>query len=67
MAISTKSDILYTDKTWQTSTKRNSIASQNSFKNIISPKIITTSSWNKEKKCILNNVNYLKAQHTTGS
>lgn len=66
MAISTKSDILYTDKTWQTSTKRNTIASQNSFKNIISPKIIMISSWNKKKKCILNNVNYLKAQHTTG-
>lgn len=66
MAISTKSDILHTDKTWQTSTKRNTIASQNSFKNIISPKIITTSSWNKKKKCILNNVNYLKAQYTIG-
>lgn len=50
MVISSKSDILYTDKTWHPSTKRNTIASQNSFKNIISLKIITTSSWNKEKK-----------------
>ena len=66
MVISSKSDIQYADKTWHTSAKRNTTASQNSFKNMIFLKIITTSSWNKEKKYILNNVNYLKAQPTTG-